>query len=145
MYRRKYLNGSFGGMLEFKRRMYVITPFPRPAFVPSPFPDLLSRLAHHLPSCTFLFRLSFFPHHFSVRPRQPFTPVRLRLLFPPPLFLLPARSTLPPSPCSLLSQPLSISATRDGFPSPSSLPTTASASPSLPPSTFFLAFRIFAR
>ena len=72
MYRRKYLNGSFGGMLEFKRRMYVITPFPRPAFVPSPFPDLLSRLVHHLPSCTFLLRLSFFPHHFFRPPPSAF-------------------------------------------------------------------------
>ena len=78
-------------MFGLKRRVYVITPFLRPAFVPFSF----SRFAFlpgsspsflYLPVPLFFFSAPFF----SVRPRQPFTSVRLRLLFPPPLFLLPA-------------------------------------------------------
>lgn len=110
--RRMLCNHTF-----FPSRVHAVS-FPRFAFPPGSSPFFL-----YLPVPLFLF-----PHHlFSVRPRQPFTSARLRLLFPPPLFLLPARSTLPPSLSSLLSQPLFLSATRDGFPSPSSLPTTSSA------------------
>ena len=140
MYRRRYLNGSFGGMFEFKRRMYVITPFPRPAFVPSPFPDLLSRLVHHLPSCTFLLRLSFFPHHFFRPPPSAFYLRPSSVTFPASVVL----ASRPQHPASILLFPAFPTAfhlaTRDGFPSPLSLPTTASASP---PPLFFLSPPLF--
>ena len=110
MYRRRYFNGSFGGMFRFERRVlcnHTFFPsrvhavsFPRFAFPPGSSPSFL-----YLPVPLFLF-----PHHlFSVRPRQPFTSARLRLLFPPPLFLLPARSppaSIPFFPAFLTTFPL---------------------------------------
>ena len=69
---------------------------PPPASIPFPSHFPYPSRDPHPPFIGFPVLL-FPPVFFSVRPRQPFTPVRLRLLFPPPLFLYPARSTLPSS------------------------------------------------
>jgi hypothetical protein len=157
MYRRMNARGFSRNVLEcldLNDGCYVITPFSRPAFMPSPFRDLLSRLVHHLPSCTFPFRLSFFRTIFFRPPSSAFYLRPSSVTFPASVVL----ASRPQHPASIpffpafptpfpLRDPrrtsFSFVVTDDCTPVFRRLPFSPS-SPS-PPLIFFLAFQIFDR